>query len=93
MISVFHRVENIVGKGENAGYQHFLLFPQCFQTTCFSGSLKVGTAWLRVKGLSMRGLETVNHFERLAFGCKRLKIFTRSNHTDFRNCKPLQICI
>ena len=24
-------VENIVGKEENAGYQHFLLFPQCFQ--------------------------------------------------------------
>ena len=24
------RVENNVGKGENAGYQHFLLFPQCF---------------------------------------------------------------
>ena len=23
-------VENIVGKGENAGKQHFLLFPQCF---------------------------------------------------------------
>ena len=22
--------ENIVGKGENAGDQHFLLFPQCF---------------------------------------------------------------
>ena len=22
--------ENIAGKGENAGYQHFLLFPQCF---------------------------------------------------------------
>ena len=22
--------ENIVGKGENAGKQHFLLFPQCF---------------------------------------------------------------
>ena len=27
---VFGRVENIVGKGENAGYQHFLLFTQCF---------------------------------------------------------------
>ena len=27
---VLGRVENIVGKGENAGYQHFLLFPQCF---------------------------------------------------------------
>ena len=23
----FHGVENIVGKRENAGYQHFLLFP------------------------------------------------------------------
>ena len=23
-------VENIVGKEENARYQHFLLFPQCF---------------------------------------------------------------
>ena len=23
-------VENIVGKGENAGYQHFLLFPKSF---------------------------------------------------------------
>ena len=22
--------ENIVGRGENAGNQHFLLFPQCF---------------------------------------------------------------
>ena len=28
--SLHDRVENAVGKGENAGYQHFLLFPQCF---------------------------------------------------------------
>ena len=28
MVSVFDRIENIVGKGENAGYQYFLLFPQ-----------------------------------------------------------------
>ena len=27
-------------KGENAGYQHFLLFPQCFQKTSFLESLK-----------------------------------------------------
>ena len=26
-----NRFETIVGKGENAGNQHFLLFPQCFQ--------------------------------------------------------------
>ena len=31
---VLGRVENIVGKGENAGYLHFLLFLQCFQKTC-----------------------------------------------------------
>ena len=30
IISVLDSVENIVGKGENAGYQHFLLFPQFF---------------------------------------------------------------
>ena len=30
MFSFFDRVENTVVKGENAGYQHFLLFPQCF---------------------------------------------------------------
>ena len=29
-ITLFDRVENTVGKGENAGNQHFLLFPQCF---------------------------------------------------------------
>ena len=39
------RVENIVGKGENAGYQHFLLFPQCFGKASFSRSLKVGIVW------------------------------------------------
>ena len=32
---VLGREENIVGKGENAGYQHFLLFPQCFQMLLF----------------------------------------------------------
>ena len=31
MFSLSDRIENIVGKGENTAYQHFLLFPQCFQ--------------------------------------------------------------
>ena len=31
LITAFDRIENIVGKIENAGYQHFLLFPQFFQ--------------------------------------------------------------
>ena len=44
-ISVFERVENIVGKEENAGCQHFLLFPQCFQKSSLSGLLKVKIVW------------------------------------------------
>ena len=39
MISLFSRVENLVGKGENAGYQRFLFFPQCFQKASPFGSL------------------------------------------------------
>ena len=31
IVSVFDMVENIVGNGENASYQHFLLYPQFFQ--------------------------------------------------------------
>ena len=45
MIYVFDRTKNIVGKGENAGYQHFLLFPQCFQKAFSSGVLKVEIMW------------------------------------------------
>ena len=38
---VFHRIENSVGKEENAGYQHFVLFPQCFQKAFSSNASKV----------------------------------------------------
>ena len=44
---VHARVENIVRKGENAGYQHFLLFQQCFQKLFYLEVLKVGTVWER----------------------------------------------
>ena len=36
---VLGRVENIVGKGENAGYQQFLLLPQGFQKASYPGLL------------------------------------------------------
>ena len=50
-ICVINRVEKNVGKGENAGYQHFLLtsifsfFPQCFPKPSSLGSLKVSIIW------------------------------------------------
>ena len=34
------RLENILGKGESASYQSFLLFLQCFSNPAFLGSLK-----------------------------------------------------
>ena len=35
MIYLFEKVKNIVGKGENPGYQHFLLYQQCFLKSIF----------------------------------------------------------
>ena len=44
-IFLFDRAENTVRKGENAGYQHFPLFPQCFPKLSNLASLKVGIVW------------------------------------------------
>ena len=41
----FDTLENIVGKGENAGYQHFLLFSQCFPKSSTAELQKVGLVW------------------------------------------------
>ena len=41
MISLIDRVENTMGKGENPGYQHFLLCPQCFPKLSSLESLEV----------------------------------------------------
>ena len=38
---VLGRVENIVGKGETAGYQQFLLFPLCYIKLSFPEVVKV----------------------------------------------------
>ena len=56
-MNVSNKNEICFGKGgkhcgkrkKNAGYQHFLLFPQCFQNTTFTRSLKVRIVWKRVK--------------------------------------------
>ena len=47
-ISLYDRVENTVGKGENAGYQHFLLFPQCCPKLSSLAWFKVMIVWGRV---------------------------------------------
>ena len=45
IISVFYSIENIVGKGENAGLQHFLLSPQCFEKASFPDMSKGVIVW------------------------------------------------
>ena len=44
-MSLYYRVENTVGKDENAGSQHFLLFLQCFPKPSSLASLKVRIVW------------------------------------------------
>ena len=39
-----------MAKGEIARYEQFLLFPQCFQKTCFPGASKGVIVWEWVKG-------------------------------------------
>ena len=48
MISLLDRTENTVGKGENVGYQHFLLFLQCFPKPSSQRLLKVRIVWKSV---------------------------------------------
>ena len=55
---VFRRKENIVSKGELAGYQHFLLFPNCLQKT-FSKGLTFSVA-LFDNGLSHYPLKHIS---------------------------------
>ena len=42
-------VENTLGKGENAGYQHFLLFQQYFQKSFLLGVINCPDCVVRVK--------------------------------------------
>ena len=46
-VSLCDRVENSVGKEENAGYQQFLLFPQCFPKPSSLGSFKSGDSGVK----------------------------------------------
>ena len=61
MVSLYNRLDSAVGKGENAGYQHFLLFQQCFPKPSSLGSLKVGIVWQSIEArLSKSQLQNFN---------------------------------
>ena len=46
-ISLFDRIQNTEGKGENAVYHHFLLFPQCFLKPFFFRVDKSRDFWVK----------------------------------------------
>ena len=54
---VLRSVENILGKGENAGYQHFLLFPKMFSKAFFLRVVKEFTL-SKCKNLNLPKMET-----------------------------------
>ena len=60
MISLYDRVENIVGKGENAGNQHFPLFPQCFQKASYTGLSTVGLCGKESRGLTCLAIDLLS---------------------------------
>ena len=55
------RIENIVGKAENAASQHFLLSPQCFQKASNTWLLKVMIVVKKAEKIVRIGDKSVNH--------------------------------
>ena len=61
LILVLASVENSMGKGEDAGFQHFFLFLQCFQKASYTVLFKVEIVWLqRVNNPNLKHFETKN---------------------------------
>ena len=75
MISLLDMTENTVGKGENAGYQHFLLFPQCFSKPSYIRVAKSGDrvvrSWLTYENISEDDIVIVSSVEALITGRKK----------------------
>ena len=73
-IFILGRTEYNVVTGENVGYQHFLLFLQCFQKQVFSG------LFLKKKRLLGKGLTCYHTIPRF----DALKIYKCGKHHEKR---------
>ena len=85
MIAIFDRIENIVGTGENAGYDHFLVFPvftSLYQMTKFY----TNPIWKHLQYLFWEGLITLLEKEKMldtsifSFCQKAFKWFLMQGH-------------
>ena len=69
------QIGNIVGKGENTGFQQFLLVPQCLLKAFFQGPWNLGLC-----GKGLTHYHTMPHFD-------ALKIYSCGKHCEKRrNC-------
>ena len=73
--------ENILGKGENTGYQHFLLFPKCFQKAPSLGS-----------GLCSKELNTIKPISQNQYSQNVQDIASLCNNPTFhsKNCHRIE---
>ena len=53
-------LENIMGKEENAGHQHFFSFPTMFSKDLLLWSLKLGIVWQSVEQVFVKDNATMN---------------------------------
>ena len=83
---VFGWVEKIMGKGENAGYQYFLLFPSCSQKASSTGSLKVVTVLYRVNFLPHHQILDSYDFKEFADDILNLSKKSDSIFRQNKNC-------
>ena len=76
--------ENIVGKGENAGSQHFLLFPRCFIHSQTNFIIRVAFISLTVNVFNLADILSIgenliagfpNYFPRVFFSSSYAPLF------------------
>ena len=67
---VFGKIENIVGKGENAAQQHFLLFPHDYKRFLFLGRENLAKIiWKKMKFVMLVSITKSCFFFRKIFYC------------------------
>ena len=66
-IQLSDRVENIVGKGEIARYEQFLLLPQCFQKLSIVDVSKWVSMEYRVKAIADDNIVSLDLFNPFLF--------------------------
>ena len=87
--------ENIVEKGEYAGKQHFLLFPQCFPSFskqisdfglnlfCLLQMLSIWTSLKLSFGNGLTLYHTMPHFDAVHITCEKKKLLVTRNFSFF----------